>query len=100
LAGGFVRAIRIFRTPTVVTVWVDGDLDQAVAMKLHDVLLDLIVVQASRAIIVDLASLDGDGVLGGAVLAGAKSMALERESELVFSSRSPAVAAALRSLTG
>jgi anti-anti-sigma factor len=94
-----VSAIKISRTSTVVVVSVEGGLDQKVAMRLHDVLLDLIVGQASRAIVIDLASLDGAGVLGRAVLAGAKAMALERDRELVFSSPSPAVAAALQSLT-
>jgi len=97
--GEFVGVIRVSRTSTAVVVSVEDPLDQRVAMKLHDVLLDLIVGQASRAIVIDVASLDGAGVLATAVLAGAKAMALERDSDLRFSSPSSAVAAALESLT-
>jgi anti-anti-sigma regulatory factor len=93
-----VGVIQISRTSTAVVVSVPSDFDQKAAMDLYDILFDLIIVQGSRAIVVDLAS-HAAGALGSAVLAGAKAMAIERDCHLMFRSRSPAVSAVLQSPT-
>jgi anti-anti-sigma factor len=83
------------RTSAVVIVSVEGDLDQRVAVELRDLLLDLIVLQGSRVIVIDLANLEGADTLGSAVLAGATEAAREQGSELRIHAPRPEVAEAL-----
>jgi anti-anti-sigma factor len=88
-------SIRMSRSSAVVIVSVQGALDQKVAVELHDLLLDLIVLQGHKVIVIDLANLERADVIGTAVLAGATEVAREQGKELRIHAPRPEVAETL-----